>query len=149
MDEQEWQSFVEFEEERSAAERKLNPPDNMQIFVQTIDDKIILVNDRPTSTVANIKNIVRTIATRFCGPDNFLIFGGKILEDELTVADIGLQKGAFLIEIGRLRGGAPTTRRKSFVTAGNFNPAETDKAHDEDPAPTPSVRLADVLQDVK
>lgn len=148
MDEQEWQSFTGFEEECSAAERKLDFPDNIQIFVQTVDGKTILVDVHPTSTIANIKNTVRTKASCVCGADTFLIFGGKVLEDESTVSEIGLQKEALLVEVGRLLGGAPKTRTQSSMAAGNFDPAETDKAHDEDPTLTASVRLGGMLRDM-
>ena len=64
------------------------------------------------------------------------------MEDDSMVADIGLKKEAFLFEVAQLRGGVPTTRRKSSLAAGDFIYFRVI----EDSAPTPSVRLAGMLQ---
>ena len=108
----------------------------------------ILVNVHPTLTIANIKNIVRTKARCFCAADNFLIFCGKVLADESTVSEIGLQKAALLVEAERLLGGTPKTEKPSSMAAEKFDPVEMDKAHEEDPTPTPPVRFGGMLQDM-
>ena len=65
------------------------------------------------------------------------------MQDESTIADIGLRKEGLLVSVGRLRGGARTTRSTSSAAAGNCDPAES---HHQDRSSTPSAQLAGALQ---
>ena len=103
----------------------------MQIFVKTLTGKTITLEVDSTDTINGIK--LKT-AEKDCSPsDQALIFAGKRLEEERTLADYGVQKESTLHLRWGLRGGMPASSQsestvRQLVRTFGFSEARSREA---------------------
>jgi len=98
---------------------------DMTIFVRTMAGKSITLEVYPETTVGEVKDMIE--AKEGLTPDiQRLIFGGRQLEDDLTLADYDVQKDSTISLALRL-GGPPREEDRGFVARLSFTePAKFD-----------------------
>jgi ubiquitin C len=76
----------------------------MQIFVKTLTGKSIALDVEPTDTIESLK--VKIDAREGMEPESQrLLYAGKPLEDDKTLAFYNLQRGSTIFLVLRLKGG--------------------------------------------
>ena len=94
--------------DRAALSRALELRGGMQLFVKTLDGKTLTVDAEEEDTIEDIKN--RIMEKEGVPTDQQrLIFGGKQLEGQKTLADYDVQEDSTFHMVLRLRGGLGRT----------------------------------------
>ena len=81
----------------------------MQIFLKTLDGRFISLDVESSETIENIKAMAQV--------NGLLVFGGKELNDEFSLADYSIVEDSILYDLPEVDGGKKKKRKKkSFTT---------------------------------